>query len=72
MDENSSQVVIDISRIGMLLPTGGIRLRRTGNLLLATLGKQSRQRNSLKLLIILGEAIRKYNPNLTWKPGKLS
>jgi len=40
MDENSSQVVIDISRIGMLLPTGGIRLRRTGNLL-ATLGKQA-------------------------------
>jgi hypothetical protein len=54
MDENSSQVVIDISRIGMLLPTGGIRLRRTSNLL-ATLGKQRKQRNSLKLLIILGK-----------------
>jgi len=41
MDENSSQVVIDISRIGMLLPTGGIRQPRTGNLFLATLGKHA-------------------------------
>jgi hypothetical protein len=65
---STSQVVIGTSRIGVLLPSGSIRLCRTSNLL-ATLGKQAKKGNILQLLIIiLSEAMRKYNPSLeAWK-----